>query len=49
MEFELFAPEDIEQRARPFGFVAIEACCWWDRERPTTQEEQRFQIMFERA
>jgi len=48
MEFELFSPADIEKRAEPFGLEAIEACCWWDRERPPTSVEQRFQVTLER-
>jgi len=49
MAFELFTPEEITVRARKSGLVAVEACCWWDRNRPPTPEEQRFQIVFERA
>jgi SAM-dependent methyltransferase len=49
MEFELFTPEEISARASTCGLLAVEACCWWDRDRPPTPAEQRFQIVFERS
>jgi len=49
MEFELYTPEEITVRASTSGLVAVEACCWWDRDRPPTPAEQRFQIIFERT
>ena len=49
MEFELFTPEDIQGRASPLGFELIEACCWWDTDRPPSIDEKRFQATFERT
>ncbi len=49
MDFELFSPDDIERRSKPFGLTTVDACCWWDKERPPTADEQRFQITFERV
>lgn len=48
MDFELFSPDEIERRAEPFGFDAVERCAWWDENRPPSADEQRFQITFER-
>lgn len=49
MDFELFTPEEIQRRARPPGFEAIEMCCRWDSARPPSVDEQRFQVTFERV
>ena len=49
MEFELFTPDEIGARASPLGLELIEACCWWDSDRPPSVDEQRFQVTFERA
>jgi D-alanine-D-alanine ligase len=49
MEFELFTPDEIEDRAAALGLGIIEACCWWDSNRPASIDEQRFQATFERA
>jgi hypothetical protein len=48
MSWELFTPDEIAERARPSGFYEIERCTWWDRARPPTSAEQRFQIVVER-
>jgi len=48
MDFELFTPEEIADRATRFGLAPIEPCCWWDRKRPPTPDEQRFQMVLER-
>jgi SAM-dependent methyltransferase len=49
MDFELFTPGEIIDRARVVGFEAIELCCWWDAERRPSVEVQRFQITLERT
>jgi SAM-dependent methyltransferase len=49
MSWELFTPDAIAGRAEPFGFHEIERCAWWDRTRPPTPAERRFQIVLERV
>jgi SAM-dependent methyltransferase len=49
MDFELLEPEDLAARAAAVGFTLIEACCWWDRDRPPTATEQRYQLVLERT
>lgn len=49
MEFELYTPEEIIERALRAGLAVVEACCWWDHDRSPTPAEQRFQVTFERA
>jgi hypothetical protein len=48
MNFELFAPEQIIERAARTGFTLVEQCCWWDEQRPPDPSVQRYQSMFER-
>ena len=49
MEFELFTPDEIQDRASLIGLDLIDACCWWDSDRPPSIDEQRFQATFERT
>ncbi len=49
MDFELFEPADLASRAGNHGFRLIEACSWWDRERPPSPIEQRYQLILERS
>ena len=49
MNWELFTPESISARAAPYGFEEIERCTWWDETRMPSPDEQRFQVVLERA
>jgi SAM-dependent methyltransferase len=49
MDFELLDPEDLTRRAARYGFRLVEACCWWDSDRPPTPGEQRYQLVLERS
>jgi SAM-dependent methyltransferase len=49
MDFELLEPDDLAGRAARWGFDLVEACCWWDRNRPPTPEEHRYQLVLERG
>jgi len=48
MDFEIFTPEQLAARAGVAGFRLVEACCWWDRDRPPDPEQPRFQLTLER-
>lgn len=48
MNFELFAPEQIIERAARTGFTLVEQCCWWDEQHPPDPSVQRYQSVFER-
>jgi SAM-dependent methyltransferase len=48
MDFEIFTPEQLSMRAGAAGFVLVESCCWWDRERPPDPAQPRFQLTLER-
>jgi hypothetical protein len=49
MDFEIFTPEQLAERATSAGFRLVESCCWWDQERPPDSEQPRFQLTLERA
>ena len=49
MDFELFEPDGLTHRASNYGFTLIEACSWWDSERPPSPTEQRYQLILERS
>lgn len=49
MDFEIFTPEELTVRAGAAGFRLVEACCWWDRDRPPDPQQPRFQLTLERA
>lgn len=49
MDWELFSPDGIADRCARMGLVALERCCWWDAARPPTPDEQRYQIVLEKA
>ncbi len=49
MDFELLDPADLAARAARCGFRLVEACCWWDRDRPPSPSEQRYQLVLELA
>ena len=49
MDFELFEPDDLTHRVGNYGFTLIEACSWWDSERPPSPTEQRYQLILERS
>jgi SAM-dependent methyltransferase len=48
MDFEIFTPDQLAARAGAAGFRLVEACCWWDRDRPPDPEQSRFQLTLER-
>jgi len=48
MDFELFTPEALVERAGRAGFRVLEQCCWWDEARPPDPAERRYQSVFER-
>ena len=37
-------PHDLTHRAAHAGFHLLEACCWWDPDRPPTPTEHRYQL-----
>jgi SAM-dependent methyltransferase len=47
MDFELLDPDDLATRAARWGFVTVEACCWWDANRAPTPHEHRYQLVLE--
>jgi hypothetical protein len=47
MDFELLDPDDLATRAAQSGFRLVEACCWWDHDRPPTPDERRYQLVLE--
>jgi hypothetical protein len=49
MDFELFTPEALVQRAGPAGFAVLEQCCWWDEARRPDAAVRRYQSVFERS
>ena len=49
MDFELFTPEVLVERAKRAGFSVLEQCCWWDEARPPDPTERRYQSVFERG
>jgi hypothetical protein len=49
MDFELLDPDDLATRAAACGFHVVEACCWWDSDRPPTADEHRYQLVLERV
>ena len=49
MDFEIFTPKELAERAGSAGFRLIESCCWWDHQRPPDAGEARFQLTLERA
>jgi len=38
------ANEYLTHRAAHAGFHLLEACCWWDPDRPPTPTEHRYQL-----
>jgi SAM-dependent methyltransferase len=48
MDFELLDPDDLSERASRHGWSVIEACSWWNRSRPPSSEDQRYQLVLER-
>jgi len=49
MDLELFEPETLASLATRHGSNLLEACSWWDRQRPATPSEQRYQLVLERS
>ncbi|MDQ6883173.1 MAG: class I SAM-dependent methyltransferase [Candidatus Dormibacteraeota bacterium] len=49
MDFEVFTPEQLTDRAASAGFHLLEACCWWDSARPPDPNQARYQLTLERA
>jgi SAM-dependent methyltransferase len=49
IDFELFEPDVLAYRADNCGFTLVEACCWWNRDRPPSPNEQRYQLVLERT
>jgi SAM-dependent methyltransferase len=47
MDFELFAPEALAERAAPFGFGVVGACRWWDERRPPDPAVARYRLILE--
>jgi SAM-dependent methyltransferase len=48
MDFEIFTPEQLAERAGSAGFRLVESCCWWDRQRSPDPNQARFQLTLER-
>jgi SAM-dependent methyltransferase len=48
MDFEIFTPEQLAERAGSAGFRLVESCCWWDRQLPPDPKHPRFQLTLER-
>jgi SAM-dependent methyltransferase len=48
MDFELFTPEALVDRADAAGFTVVEQCCWWDETRPPDPVVRRYQSVFQR-
>ena len=48
MDFEIFTPEQLTERAGSAGFRLVESCCWWDRQRSPDPKQPRFQLILER-
>jgi D-alanine-D-alanine ligase len=48
MEFEVFEPHELAERAQRHGFHTLEACCWWDEARPPDPGEPRYQLVLQR-
>jgi SAM-dependent methyltransferase len=48
MDFEIFTPEQLAERATSAGFRLVESCCWWDQRRPPDSGQPRFQLTLER-
>ncbi len=48
MDFEVFTPEQLTDRAARAGFHLREACCWWDARRPPSHTESRYQLVLAR-
>jgi SAM-dependent methyltransferase len=48
MDFELFSPDALVERAAVAGFVVLEQCCWWDELRPPDPSVRRYQSVFRR-
>lgn len=49
MDFELLDPDDLSERASQQGWLVVEACSWWDRSKPPSAQDQRYQLMLERV
>jgi SAM-dependent methyltransferase len=49
MDFEIFTPKELAERAGSVGFRLVESCCWWDPQRAPDAGETRFQLTLERA
>jgi hypothetical protein len=49
MDFELYTPEALVQRAGCVGFTVLEQCCWWDEARQPDAAVRRYQSVFERS
>lgn len=48
MDFELFPPSTLAERAALAGFSLVEQCCWWEENRLPDPAVQRYQSVFER-
>jgi SAM-dependent methyltransferase len=49
MDFELFMPAALTERAGRVGFRTIEQCAWWDETRRPDASVHRYQSVFERT
>lgn len=49
MDWELFSPTQIADRAGRAGLREVERCSWWDEGRPPDSNEQRFQLVLEKV
>lgn len=49
MDWELFTPDSLAERASSMELREIERCAWWDHGRHPGADEQRFQSVFEKA
>lgn len=48
MNWELFAPDELADRASGAGFEEVERCIWWDNSRQPSGEEQRYQLVLQK-
>lgn len=48
MDFELFSPAALIERAALAGFEVLEQCCWCDEQRPPDPSVRRYQSVFRR-
>lgn len=48
MEWELFQPDDLVDRAARAGMAELERCSWWEEGRAPTDDDQRYQLVLQK-